>query len=112
MVSRIGERVAETLCTCRDYENQLFPMIEKERARIFQTLEKLPHVSPISGAANFLLVQWTGSDNLDDLHRHLLEQGLYIRDCRNFQGLENNWFRIAIRLPKENGRLLEVLSAC
>lgn len=112
MVSRIGERVAETLCTCRDYENQLFPMIEKERARIFQTLEKLPHVSPTSGAANFLLVQWTGSDNLDDLHRHLLEQGLYIRDCRNFQGLENNWFRIAIRLPKENGRLLEVLSAC
>jgi len=109
MANRIAERVAEILSECDDYEQKLIPMIGKERERVFQALEKHPHFSPLPGAANFLLVQWTGSDNLDELHRHLLSSGLYVRDCRNFQTLEQNWFRIAIRRPEENDRLLQAL---
>ncbi len=112
MVSRIADRIGEMLSGCGDYEKRLFPMIEKERQRMFQTLERHPHYHPVPGAANFLLVQWTGSENLDDLLRPLLAQGLYVRDCRNFQTLENHWFRIAIRTPDDNDRLMEVLAAC
>ena len=112
MTSRIAERVAESLIDCQDYEQKLFPMIERERQRVFRSLEENPRITPTPGTANFLLVQWIGSDSLDDLLRHLLKRGLYVRDCRNFPTLEANWFRLAIRMPEENDRLLEALDAC
>ncbi|MEN7972864.1 MAG: threonine-phosphate decarboxylase CobD [Verrucomicrobiota bacterium] len=109
MVGGIAERAAELLADCSDYEEMLVPMITKERESVFQALEKHSAFNPVPGAANFLLVQWTGSDNLDDLLRQLLEHGLYVRDCRNFETLEENWFRIAIRRPGENTQLIKAL---
>jgi threonine-phosphate decarboxylase len=109
MVSRISERVAEALIRCSDYEQKLVPMIGTERARMFKALDEHPAFLPTPGAANYLLIQWKGSDNLDDLLKHLLERGLYVRDCRNFPTLEKNWFRLAIRLPEENILLLRAI---
>lgn len=112
MVSRIAERVAGALASCGEYEADLFSMVRAERERIYGVLEQLPAYQPVPGNANFLLVQWKASEDLDDLLRALLRQGLYVRDCRNFATLEDNWFRIAIRRPEENDRLLEALEAC
>lgn len=109
MVSRIAERVAEALVDCSEYEKKLFGMMHTERNRIFNAFNADPRFRPIPGTANFLLSQWTGSGNLDDLQRMLLKNGLYVRDCRNFQTLKDNWFRVAIRLPEENTRLLQAL---
>ena len=111
MVSRIAERVAEVLIDCTAYEQRLFGMVHAERQRLFGALERDPRFRPTPGSANFLLAQWAGSDNLDDLQRALLERGLYVRDCRNFQALEDNWFRVAIRLPDENERLINALGS-
>ena len=112
MASRIAERVAETLADCDEYEQRLRKLTSSERKRMQEALERHPRFTPVPGAANFLLVQWTGSDDLDDLHRLLLTRGFYVRDCRNFPTLENNWFRVAVRLPEENTRLLEALQTC
>ncbi len=109
MVNRIAECVAEELLECTGYERQLLTLVESERKRIFDAIEKHSSFLPVSGAANFILVHWKGSDNLDDLMRHLLEHGLYVRDCRNFPTLKDNWFRIAIRLPDENTLLIQAL---
>jgi threonine-phosphate decarboxylase len=112
MVNRAAERTAETLAECGSYELRLQKLIRTERERVFFELEKHPDFKPVPGSANFLLVQWIGSDHLDDLLCRLLNQGLYVRDCRNFPTLKQNWFRIAIRLPEENDRLLKALTAC
>jgi len=32
-----------------------------------------------------------------------------VRDCRNFRGLEGEWFRFAVRWPEENSRLIAAL---
>lgn len=109
MVSRIAERVAERLIDCADYEQKLVSMIHTERERVFQVLDRHDAFHPVRGHANFLLAQWTGTDSLDDLLCHLLEQGIYVRDCRNFPGLQQNWFRIALRCPEENDILLKGL---
>lgn len=111
MVSRIAERVAEALTKNDEYEVELIHLINSERIRLFNALQNHPKLKPTTGAANFLLIQWTGSDELDDLITHLLKHGIYIRDCRNFPTLEDNWFRIAIRTPKDNDVLLNILSA-
>jgi threonine-phosphate decarboxylase len=39
----------------------------------------------------------------------LAQLNISIRDCRNFAGLEENYFRFALRTPAENDRLLAEL---
>jgi len=41
--------------------------------------------------------------------RLLLAHGIAIRDCAGFAGLDGTYFRLAVRRPEENARLLEAL---
>jgi len=110
-VNGIADKVAPLLLECADYEQKTRSDITKERAKIFQNLEGLDGVTPFPSSANFILCQWTKTRNLDDLMRYLLLNGVYVRDCRNFSGLEKNFFRIGIQTPSENDQLLSLLSS-
>ena len=37
------------------------------------------------------------------------QEGFLIRDCSNYHGLEEGFYRIAVRLPEENTEFLEAL---
>ena len=106
-VNVIAEKVAGQLLRCGDFERDVRMLITSERAKIFKELKKAPGISLKGYAANFFLAQWNGSADLDDLLEYLINKGIYVRDCRNFPGLKNNYFRFAIRKPEENNYLLE-----
>jgi threonine-phosphate decarboxylase len=42
----------------------------------------------------------------------MMRSGIHLRDCRNFPGLEDNYFRMAIRSPGENDRVLSLMQDC
>jgi histidinol-phosphate/aromatic aminotransferase/cobyric acid decarboxylase-like protein len=45
---------------------------------------------------------------VDVLQKDLLESAhILIRDCRSFEGLDERYFRLAVRLPEQNDRVLE-----
>ena len=110
-VNGIADRVAALLARCTDYDAQTRSLVRMERTRVFQMLENLDGIIPFSPSANYILCQWTKTRNLDDLLKHLLSKGVYIRDCRNFAGLEENFFRIGLKKPEENDRFLSLLSS-
>ncbi len=111
-VNAVAERVAGVLCRCRDYEAKTRRLVSQERQRLFHNLKEMPGIQIFAPVANFFLARWTATGNLDDLLRGLLSRGFYVRDCRNFPGLEENYFRFAIRQPHENDRLVKNLVAC
>lgn len=41
----------------------------------------------------------------------LLEQGILVRDCSNYRGLEKGWFRVAVRREEENRILIDAIQA-
>lgn len=43
------------------------------------------------------------------LHTALKQQGIAIRNCENYHGLEPGWYRIAVRLHPENEKLIEAM---
>lgn len=45
-----------------------------------------------------------------DYEGFLKTRGILIRSCRNFDGLDDNYYRIAVKLRAENERLLECLA--
>jgi len=108
-VNAAAERVAGLLADCRSYERRTRELIAIERRKIAAALAGVPSIRLFPAAADFFLARWTAGD-LDDLLRPLLEEGFHVRDCRNFPGLEQNFFRFAVRAPAENQRFLRTLT--
>ena len=57
--------------------------------------------------ANFLLFK-----GISELCEKMLAEGIFIRDCSNFSGLTDGFYRIAVRNHNENIRLIEALGRC
>ena len=75
----------------------------------FEAYEPAP-ASPVRDAsAPFLLFDAGSPDRVDRALATARERGVALRDARTFRGLDSH-LRVAVRLPAENGRLLEVLA--
>ena len=79
--------------------------IETERSRMRAVLSESFGVYP--SEAPFLLLD-VGDRDATELVRACRELGVEIRDATTFRGLDSH-VRVAVRLPDENDRLLEVL---
>ena len=80
------------------------------RQRLKDGLERFPQLTPFPGEANFLLVRVGGDDNAGTrLAEQLGRQGVMIRDCGNFAGLDGRYVRIAVRGEIEQQRLFAAL---
>lgn len=95
----------------KNYIQKTKELIEEEKKRLIQGLRAIPGFIPYPGKANFLLVQihphiCMTSTELKDM---LITEGILIRDCRTFHHLGPFFFRVAIRSPRENNRLLKAL---
>ncbi len=65
------------------------------------------------GEANYLLcrVERIGQDAVPLMERLLIEHHIAIRLCGNYEGLDNNWFRVAVRNEADNERLISAMEA-
>lgn len=108
-VNRLAEKTAPLLTYNERYEKKTREIINGGRKRMYCFLKELPGIKVFPSTVNFLLAQWTATYNLDDLLKPLLAEGIYIRDCRNFPGLEKNYFRFAVLTTEKNTRLLSAL---
>ncbi len=79
-------------------------LIGEERPRLAAGLEALG-LAVCPSQANYLLLK-SGRE----LFVPLLERGILIRDCANYRGLGNGWYRVAVKKREENRRLLEALA--
>jgi L-threonine-O-3-phosphate decarboxylase len=94
----------------KEFQQQTWNWLTPARSRLFQQLEAIPGLEPLEGAANYLLVQTQMSAT--KLQSQLLRNyQIVIRDCLSFPELGDRYFRIAVRLPSENDRLIEAIAA-
>jgi len=83
--------------------------LQRERHLLAQALIELKGFAPYPSNANFLLVRTTHGADALELRAFLLHKKILIRACNSFAGLGSDHFRIAVRGPKDNRRLLEAL---
>lgn len=89
-----------------DYVRKTVRYITEERRFLAAELAKIG-VKVYSGTANFLLFK-----SRTGLAEELLSQGILIRDCTNFSGLTEGFYRVAVRTHEENIRLITALRRC
>ncbi|MDO4173209.1 MAG: threonine-phosphate decarboxylase CobD [Eubacteriales bacterium] len=79
--------------------------IARQRAYLQQGLQELG-LFVVPGKANFLLCK---NEVIPDLTQEMRKKGVLIRSCSNFPGLDERWFRVAVRTDAENAALLRTL---
>ena len=93
-----------------DHIRRTREVVAAERTRLAAGLAGIPGLVVFPGAANYLLLRTNAGQVVPQLVSELLRQGLLIRNCADFFGLDASYFRIAIRRPEENDRLLAALT--
>ncbi len=79
-------------------------LMRKERPYLIDALRALG-MKVIGGEANYIFFY---SEN-PHLAGKMRDAGILIRDCRNYTGLSQGYYRIAVRTHEENLRLIEAL---
>ena len=95
----------------REFQERTWQWLAPAREELLVGLANIPALTPRLGAANFLLVE--SELSVLALQRQLLQDHrISIRDCLSFPELGDRYFRVAVRAPAENHRLLQSLAAC
>lgn len=85
------------------WPQEQFPAIQREREKLKAALTELGlWVCPSESC--FLLFRGP-----NDLGEHLKKKGILVRSCAGHSGLGPGWYRVGLRTPEENERLIAAL---
>ncbi len=110
-MNALAQRAAtESLLDATHIQKSL-QFMKENRDALAADLRALPHLSVFKSSANFLLVKIADAARLNapQLAEKLLAKGMLIRSCEDFQGLTENYFRVAVKKKIENKKLCSEL---
>ncbi|WPD24308.1 MAG: cobyric acid synthase [Candidatus Electrothrix scaldis] len=112
-VNALAQAAGQAMIQDTEYVRNTQELIRGNRESLYRDLAAIPSLRVIPGAADFLLVQL--KDKLTamtatELADQLLQQAkIAIRACANYEGLDEQYFRVAVRSQEENDRLVIAL---
>lgn len=102
---------AEVLFQDKNYIKSSIEWIQNERPLMYQALSKLEGIKVFESQANFHLLQIKKEGlNAEQLWRKMLSKGFLIRRGEGFYGLDESFFRLAVKNNFENMLLIKALS--
>jgi threonine-phosphate decarboxylase len=79
---------------------------------MWEMFKAIPWLKVYPSETNFLLVEIVQGDlTSSQIKEGLAKNGLLIRDCKDFDGLNNRFFRVTVRRSEENKKLIEQLKS-
>lgn len=85
--------------------------VSKERQYLFRNLSGIKGLKLYPSNSNFVLCNLINSavKSARILNEALVKKGIVVRNCSNFRGLSENFFRVAVRQRRENLKLISAL---
>lgn len=102
-VSSLAQAAGLAALRDADYPRRVRALIGTERPRMAAALRALG-LRVVDGEANYLLFQ-----SAMPLLAPLRARGILLRGCGNYPGLDDTWYRTAVRTAPENDRLLAAM---
>ncbi|HSR13915.1 MAG TPA: cobyric acid synthase, partial [Thermodesulfobacteriota bacterium] len=110
-VNVLAQAVGEAALNDASYPARTREAVMTLRKGLAEDLQAIPGLTVYPGEGNFLLVRLgPGMPGVPVLAERMLEEGVAIRVCTNFAGLDERFFRVAVRTEEENERLILSLS--
>lgn len=105
-VSVIAQAAGIACTKERDYIQQTKKYVAEQRKLLTEGLIKYGF-KVYESSADFMLFY-----SKVQLYKPLLEKGILIRDCSNYEGLSDGYYRIAVKTEAENRELLKAIGEC
>ena len=87
-------------------------LVSNSRREMREMFKSIPWLKVYPSETNFLLIEITRGDlTSTQLREGLAKRGLLIRDCKDFDGLNDRFFRVTVRRPEENKKLIEQIKS-
>ena len=102
-ISAFGQAAGVACTECEDYVEASKKVLREERDFLLSEFKRLG-IKAYDSACNFILIKDTRK-----LDEELLKHQILLRNCSNFKGLDEGYYRIAIRTHEENKQLIEKL---
>jgi threonine-phosphate decarboxylase len=84
--------------------------VSVEKAFLYDGLTMIKGIHPFQPTVNFILVRIEDSEETSStIQEVLMKNNILIRNCSNFKGLDETYFRVAVKTRDENQKLLDAL---
>ena len=84
--------------------------VSGEKTFLYDGLKMIKDIHPFQPTVNFILVRIGDSGiTSSEIQNLLLKNNILIRNCSNFVGLDETFFRVAVKTREENRKLLSAL---
>jgi adenosylcobyric acid synthase len=102
-VNTVAQAVGEAALGDLSYLRHSRDHVSSARHGLVTELRSIPGLTVYPGEANFLLVRIDRDDvDAPTLGQRMVREGIAIRICSNFAGLDDRFFRVAVRNAEEN----------
>lgn len=105
-VNILAEIATKVALKDNNYIKKSLEFIRNEKIYLYNELKKIKQIKVYEASANFILLKIDDKTNLKD---ELLKNNILIRSCNNYEGLDNSYYRIAVRTHEQNIKLIESL---
>ncbi|MCR5785242.1 MAG: aminotransferase class I/II-fold pyridoxal phosphate-dependent enzyme [Eubacterium sp.] len=103
-ISVFAQKAAEAALFSEEYYGRAKDIVKDGRAYLSRELFSLG-MKVFPSDANFILFK----SDIGDLKKRMLKKGILIRDCGNFTGLCEGFYRISVKTPEENEVFIRIL---
>jgi threonine-phosphate decarboxylase len=87
-------------------------LLSRSKKKMLEMLQTIPWLKVYPSETNFLLIEIVEGDlTSTQLREELAKKGFLIRDCKDFDGLNNRFFRVTVRKPEENTKLIDAIKS-
>ncbi len=111
-VNGLAQAIGSEVVFDTSFQKNSMDWIKSENKFMYQALNAIHEIEVYPSEANFFLFRVR--DNISNadkgLYQYLLSQSLLIRNCGNFRGLDESFFRISLRERLDNQKLIDAIS--
>jgi len=107
-INALGLIAAASVYDEKQFKEKTREYIARERRRVYDELIKIASLKVYASDTDFHLCRLL-KGTVRDLQDYLEIQGINIRTCEDFMGLDESYFRIAIKKEENNRQLLACL---
>lgn len=108
-VNSIAQAVGARALADRDYAERSRRECVRLREELRGSLQEIAGLKVYPGEANYLLCRLERGSGQELFHK-LLHRRMAVRTCGNYDGLDDRYFRVAVRNEDDNARLVSALA--
>lgn len=109
-INCLAQAAAVAALKDKTHLQETIELIKNEKAWLATELDSFKTFNIYPPDANFFFVDIRKSGlTAAELRKRLLTQGILIRDCTSFKGLDEFYIRVAVKTHEENERLIKAL---